>query len=92
MAFYPIFGLIPAYVSKMASSAALAVTLFGVANIMQGVGGMLGNYCAGLLASLSGSFVAVYAVIAGVAVVLAVLTVCLPNEHGTRQLASANTP
>lgn len=92
MAFYPIFGLIPAYVSKMASSAALAVTLFGVANIMQGVGGMLGNYCAGLLASLSGSFVAVYAVIAGVAVVLAVLTVCLPNEHGTLQLASANTP
>jgi MFS family permease len=85
MAFYPIFGLIPAYVSKMASSAALAVTLFGVANIMQGVGGMLGNYCAGLLASVSGSFVAVYAVIAGVAVVLAVLTICLPNERGISQ-------
>jgi predicted MFS family arabinose efflux permease len=81
VAFYPIFGLIPAYVSKMASSAALAVTIFGIANIMQGVGGMLGNYCAGVLASLSGSFVAVYAVIAGVAVVLAALTVCLPNER-----------
>jgi predicted MFS family arabinose efflux permease len=87
VAFYPIFGLIPAYVSKMASGAALAVTIFGIANIMQGVGGMLGNYCAGLLASLSGSFVAVYGVIAGVAVVLAVLTVCLPNERGGRQAA-----
>ena len=81
LAFYPIFGLIPAYVSKMAASAALAVTIFGIANIMQGVGGMLGNYCAGLLASLSGSFVAVYAVIAGVAVLLAGLTLCLPNER-----------
>ncbi len=87
VAFYPIFGLIPAYVSKMARGAALAVTIFGIANIMQGVGGMLGNYCAGLLASLSGSFVAVYGVIAGVAVVLAVLTVCLPNERGGRQAA-----
>ncbi|OCX21300.1 MFS transporter [Pseudomonas graminis] len=87
VAFYPIFGLIPAYVSKMASRAALAVTIFGIANIMQGVGGMLGNYCAGLLASLSGSFVAVYGVIAGVAVVLAVLTACLPNERGGRQAA-----
>ncbi|MFP3927015.1 MFS transporter [Pseudomonas sp. W5-36] len=87
VAFYPIFGLIPAYVSKMARGAALAVTIFGIANIMQGVGGMLGNYCAGLLASLSGSFVAVYGVIAGVAVVLAVLTACLPNERGGRQAA-----
>lgn len=87
VAFYPIFGLIPAYVSKMARGAALAVTIFGIANIMQGVGGMLGNYCAGLLASLSSSFVAVYSVIAGVAVVLAVLTVCLPNERGGRQAA-----
>jgi predicted MFS family arabinose efflux permease len=85
VAFYPIFGLIPAYVSKMASGVALAVTIFGIANIMQGVGGMLGNYCAGLLASMSGSFVAVYGVIAGVAVVLAVLTVCLPNERGGRR-------
>lgn len=87
VAFYPIFGLIPAYVSKMARGAALAVTIFGIANIMQGVGGMLGNYCAGLLASMSGSFVAVYSVIAGVAVVLAVLTACLPNERGGRQAA-----
>jgi hypothetical protein len=37
IAFCPIFGLIPACVSKMITSAALAVTIFGIANIMQGV-------------------------------------------------------
>ncbi|WP_268800464.1 MFS transporter [Pseudomonas huanghezhanensis] len=80
IAFYPIFGLIPAYVSKMASSASLAVTLFGIANIMQGVGGMLGNYCAGWLASASGTFVGVYCAIVAVAIVLGLLTLRLPNE------------
>ncbi|RJX82511.1 MFS transporter [Pseudomonas sp. LS-2] len=80
VAFYPIFGLIPAYVSKMASSAALAVTIFGVANILQGVGGMIGNFCAGLLASFNGSFVGVYAVIGVVALLMAGVTLRLPRE------------
>jgi predicted MFS family arabinose efflux permease len=80
VAFYPIFGLIPAYVSKMASSAALAVTIFGVANILQGVGGMIGNFCAGLLASFNGSFVGVYAVIGLVALVMAGVALRLPRE------------
>lgn len=79
IAFYPIFGLIPAYVSKMASTTALAVTIFGIANIMQGVGGMIGNYCAGLLASASGTFVGVYGAICVVAVLLAGLTLRLPK-------------
>jgi len=80
LAFYPIFGLIPAYVSKMAGSAAVSVAVFGVANITQGVGGMIGNLCAGLLASFTGSFVGVYLVIALVAVGLAILTTRLPRE------------
>jgi len=79
IAFYPIFGLIPAYVSKMASTTALAVTIFGIANIMQGVGGMIGNYCAGLLASASGTFVGVYGAICVVAVLLGGLTLRLPK-------------
>lgn len=80
VAFYPIFGLIPAYVSKMAGSATLAVTIFGVANILQGVGGMIGNFCGGLLASFNGSFVGVYVAIGLVAVLLAMLTLRLPKE------------
>lgn len=80
LAFYPIFGLIPAYVSKMASSSAMAVAIFGIANVMQGTGGMLGNYGAGLLASLSGTFAGVYGVIAMVGAVLIGLTLMLPGE------------
>jgi predicted MFS family arabinose efflux permease len=64
-AFYPIFGLIPTYVSKLASSSAMAVSIFGVANVLQGSGGMLGNYGAGLSANHSGSFAGVYATISG---------------------------
>ncbi|MDH0745424.1 MFS transporter [Pseudomonas sp. GD03842] len=91
VAFYPIFGLIPAYVSKMASSAALAVTLFGVANIMQGVGGMIGNFCGGWLASANGSFVGVYVAIGVVAVLLALLTMRLPCESQAFQRATSAT-
>ncbi|WP_296182803.1 MFS transporter [Pseudomonas sp. UBA1879] len=80
IAFYPIFGLIPAYVSKMAGSAALAVTLFGVANIMQGVGGMLGNFSGGVLASVTGSFMGLYVAIGLVALVMAGLALRLPKE------------
>lgn len=79
-AFYPIFGLIPAYVSKLASSTAMAVTIFGIANVMQGTGGMLGNYGAGLLASHSGTFSGVYGAIGIVGVILIVLTIMLPTE------------
>lgn len=79
-AFYPIFGLIPAYVSKLASSSAMAVSIFGIANVMQGTGGMLGNYGAGLLANHNGSFSGVYAAISCVGVLLIVLTLKLPRE------------
>ncbi len=80
LAFYPIFGLIPAYVSKMASNSTLAVSIFAVANIIQGTGGMLGNYLAGWLASVSGSFIGVYIAIAVVALLLGALTLRLPKE------------
>ena len=88
IAFYPIFGLIPAYVSKMAGSAALAVTLFGVANIMQGVGGMLGNFSGGVLASVTGSFMGLYVAIGLVALVMAGLALRLPKEGDETPLAT----
>lgn len=80
IAFYPIFGLIPAYVSKLASSSAMAVSIFGIANVMQGTGGILGNYGAGLLTVHNGSFAGIYAVISVVGVLLIVLTLKLPRE------------
>jgi len=89
-AFYPIFGLIPAYVSKLASSSAMAVSIFGVANVMQGSGGMLGNYGAGLLANHNGSFAGVYATISAVGVLLIVLTLKLPKEAAEDNAAGLN--
>lgn len=91
-AFYPIFGLIPAYVSKLASSAATAVAIFGIANVMQGTGGMLGNYGAGLLASHSGSFSGIYAVIGLVAMLLILLTCKLPREAPGAAPVAVSTP
>ena len=78
-AFYPIFGLIPAYVSKQASSTSKAVAIFGIANVIQGAGGMLGNYGAGLLANHSKTFTTVYEAIIVVGVALILLTIKLPT-------------
>ena len=78
-AFYPIFGLIPAYVSKQASSTSKAVAIFGIANVIQGAGGMLGNYGAGLLANHSKTFTTVYEAIIVVGVALILLAIKLPT-------------
>ena len=91
-AFYPIFGLIPAYVSKLAPSISIAVAIFGVANVMQGAGGMLGNYGAGFLASMSGTFTAVYSIVVIVGLVLIMLTVKLPKIIVSTAENSLQTP
>jgi MFS family permease len=79
VAFYPIYGLLPAYVSKTASGAA-ATLVFGIANVTQGIGGIAGNYLAGIIASTTGSFLWFYVVIAAGTVVLGFLTTRLPPE------------
>jgi predicted MFS family arabinose efflux permease len=79
LAFYPIFGLIPAYVSKVADGTT-ATAVFVVANVTLGIGGIVGNYAAGLLQSFAGTFVWIYVAIAVIAAGLAVLSVVLPKE------------
>ncbi|MCX2733041.1 MFS transporter [Saccharopolyspora sp. NFXS83] len=79
LAFYPIYGLVPAYVAKTASGAA-ATIIFGVTNVTQGVGGIAGNYLAGALKNLTGGFMWYYVVIAVTTVVLGILTLQLPRE------------
>ncbi|WP_045560431.1 MFS transporter [Streptomyces sp. FxanaA7] len=79
LAFYPIYGLVPAYVSKTASGAA-ATVIFGVTNVTQGLGGIVGNYTAGFLKSWTGDFTWYYAVIAVTTLVLGALTLQLPRE------------
>ncbi|WP_200308207.1 MFS transporter [Streptomyces adelaidensis] len=79
LAFYPIYGLVPTYVSKSASGAA-ATVIFGVTNVTQGLGGIVGNYTAGFLKSWTGDFMWYYVVIAVTTVVLGALTLQLPRE------------
>lgn len=90
LAFYPIYGLVPAYVSKSASGAA-ATVIFGVTNVTQGVGGIVGNYTAGFLKNVTGDFKWYYVVVAVVAVILGFLTLQLPRE-GSAESAIGEKP
>lgn len=79
LAFYPIFGLVPAYVSKTLSGAQ-ATMVFGIANVTLGLGGMLGNFLGGWSRTGTGTFVWIYLAVAATALVLAALTAALPAE------------
>ncbi|MFJ7997679.1 MFS transporter [Streptomyces sp. NPDC096310] len=91
LAFYPIYGLVPAYVSKSASGAA-ATVIFGVTNVTQGVGGIVGNYTAGFLKNVTGDFMWYYVVVAVVAVILGFLTLQLPREGSEESAIGKKAP
>jgi len=79
LAFYPIFGLVPAYIAKTAEGFA-STKIFGVANITLGVGGMLGNFLGGWSKTLTGTFMWIYVAIGLLAVLLSFLVFSLPIE------------
>jgi MFS family permease len=83
LAFYPIFGLVPAYVAK-SSGGGQATIIFGVANITLGIGGMIGNYMGGIVRDLTGTFVWIYAAVAVSAVLLALVSLLLPPEAAAK--------
>ncbi|MEU0806660.1 MFS transporter [Streptomyces sp. NPDC005970] len=91
LAFYPIYGLVPAYVSKSASGAA-ATVIFGVTNVTQGLGGIVGNYTAGFLKSATGDFRWYYVVIAATTVVLGFLATRLPREGSPESAVGKQPP
>ena len=79
LAFYPVFGLIPAYVSK-ATDGATSTRIFSIANVTLGVGGICGNSGAGLLKDVTGSFVPIYGIVAVIALGLIGASLALPPE------------
>ena len=79
LAFYPIFGLVPAYIAKSPSRLS-GTSVFAIANVTLGIGGIAGNFLGGYWASLTGSFVGIYAVIALLAIVTGILAWALPAE------------
>jgi predicted MFS family arabinose efflux permease len=87
LAFYPIFGLVPAYISHTYKGPS-ATTLFAVGNIALGLGGMFGNFLGGALRDATGSFMTIYQIIVAGAVASAILALVLPSE-GRWTFASA---
>jgi len=90
LAFYPIFGLIPAYMSKTMKGEHLTKA-FGIANVMVGIGGMLGNFLGGVSGSIIGSFSPNYAAIAVLLSMQVVLTLALRAEHDSTVLTRVTT-
>lgn len=81
-AFYPIFGLVPAYIAKKAKGSN-ATVIFGVASVMVGLGAMSGNFLGGLSQTQTETFFWVYSAIAATLVLLVLLTSVLPNEKNS---------
>jgi MFS family permease len=90
LAFYPIFGLVPAYMSKTMKGEHLTKA-FGIANVMVGFGGMAGNFLGGLSGAYLGSFSPTYAAIAGLLGIQVVLTLGLRAEHDSTVLSRVTT-
>jgi MFS family permease len=76
LAFNAIFGLIPAYVSLAYPTKATAL-IFGMGNVMLGLGAMTGNFLGGVLKDESGSFQQIYIVALVSAAALIVLAIFL---------------
>lgn len=80
LAFYAVYGLIPAYISKTTTPDA-ATGIFAIANIFLGIGTTLGNVTGGFIQTSFGSFQGIYFSVAGVAALGAFLTLALPDER-----------
>ncbi len=80
LAFYAIFGLCPAYISHTTTEKQ-STLVFGIGNILLGLGSMLGNLAGGSLKELTGTFEWTYILVALAAVGSAALTAPLPNER-----------
>ncbi len=83
LAFYAIFGLAPAYISRV-TTARQSTIVFGIGNILLGFGAMAGNFLGGQLKHMTGTFDWTYILVAAAAFLLVLLTLPLPSErlHG----------
>lgn len=79
LAFNAIFGLIPAYVS-LSYPARMTVPIFGVSNVMLGLGAMTGNMIGGLSREATGSFQTSYMLAAGTAMALLLISLMLGTK------------
>jgi MFS family permease len=80
LGFYPIYGLLPAYVSHRAVPR-VAVTIFGICTVLQGAGGTAGNFLGGLMKTWAHSFNGIYLGVAVIAAIAVALTILLPKDQ-----------
>ena len=80
MAFYPIFGLVPAFIARNFSGAR-ASRIFGLGNVGLGIGAALGNVVGGALKASTGSFVSSYTLFLAAALVGCVLCFYLIDDR-----------
>ncbi len=79
LAFYAVFGLVPSYISKTADPVS-ATSIFGIANVMLGLGTTFGNFLGGATQSTLGSFVWVYVGVIAIAAIGIAVSWMLPSE------------
>ncbi|WP_258157870.1 nitrate/nitrite transporter [Rhizobium sp. TH2] len=80
LGFYPIYGLLPAYVSHRAVSS-VAVTIFGICTVLQGIGGTTGNFLGGVIKTSTGSFSGIYLAVAIISAIAVAMTIALPKDR-----------
>ena len=78
--FFPIFGLLHAYVGKT-SAPALAAIVCGICEAAFGVGGAIGNVLGGLCKTIFGSFQPVYEMASVASIILVGLAFLIPNAR-----------
>lgn len=84
LSFYPIYGLVPAYVGKI-STVSQATLIFGLANVFQGAGGVVGNLTGGTVATDTAWLPNYYLLLGAGAFVLAAATLALPSDRPKRR-------
>jgi predicted MFS family arabinose efflux permease len=91
LSFYPIYGLVPAYVGRV-STVSQATLIFGLANVFQGAGGVVGNLVGGSVATDTAWLPNYYLLLGAGAFVLGAATLALPSDRRTRHAASETEP
>jgi predicted MFS family arabinose efflux permease len=87
LSFYPIYGLVPAYVGRV-STVSQATLIFGLANVFQGAGGVVGNLVGGSVATDTAWLPNYYLLLGAGAFVLGAATLALPSDRHTRHAVS----
>ncbi|WP_407277642.1 MFS transporter [Aromatoleum evansii] len=83
ISFYPLLGLVAAYLSKFVQRENLTKT-FGIANVLVGIGGVVGNFLGGLMQSIFGTFVINYASIAVLLLIASIVALFLRDDRHAR--------